>query len=126
LWSCRSGFGASGRAFVAAIGRASGAATTAASGYVGSAVRGGSWCLDVGAAATHCLVPLTPPGATAYQGLLNIQSASITAVTTDTGVSSTDFITNDPALVLSGSISNKNSTSTLNIWLSGGVFGSGV
>jgi hypothetical protein len=127
LWSCRSGQGLHGRAFVEAVRRRTGAAVTAASGYVGSAARGGLWHLDVGAAAmADYAPPLTPAGAAAYQGLLTIRSASVTALTTDTGLSGTDFITSDPTLVLSGVVVDTTGTSTLNVWLSGGAFGTGV
>ena len=47
FWSCHTGSGQRGRAFVEAVAGATGAQVSAASGLVGSAARHGSWHLDV-------------------------------------------------------------------------------
>jgi len=47
FWSCHTGSGRQGRAFVEAVAGATGARVSAASGLVGSAARHGSWDLDV-------------------------------------------------------------------------------
>ena len=47
FWSCMTGAGAKGRAFVDGISRAFGAAVTAFSGFVGAESQGGSWLPDV-------------------------------------------------------------------------------
>ena len=58
---------------------------------------------------------------------ITISAATITGITTDSGSSTTDFITNDQTLILSGGITGKSGTGsgTLGIWLSGGSFGTG-
>jgi len=47
FWSCMTGAGAKGRAFVDGIAQAFGAAVTAFSGLVGAGLKGGSWSPDV-------------------------------------------------------------------------------
>src|SRR4051812_9709781 len=58
---------------------------------------------------------------------ITISTATITGITTDSGSSTTDFITNDQTLILSGGITGKSGSGsgTLGIWLSGGSFGTG-
>jgi hypothetical protein len=62
LWSCRTGEGASGRAFVDALSRASGAPVAAAAGLVGAAAKGGSWELEAQSPYAVVRPPLTPSG----------------------------------------------------------------
>src|SRR5712691_6792993 len=60
---------------------------------------------------------------------IHIDGATITSITTDTGASSSDFITNDTTLTISGSITSTNGsggTDTLQIFLIGGAFGGGT
>jgi hypothetical protein len=66
LWSCETGRGARGAAFLAALAQASGASVAAASGRVGAAAPGGGWALD-GAALR---APLTALGIAAYTGVM--------------------------------------------------------
>src|SRR5580704_17993937 len=66
LWSCETGRGAPGAAFLAALAQASGASVAAASGRVGAAAPGGGWALD-GAALR---APLTALGIAAYTGVM--------------------------------------------------------
>jgi large repetitive protein len=66
LWSCETGRGARGAAFLAALAQASGASVAAASGRVGAAAPGGDWALD-GAALR---APLTALGIAAYTGVM--------------------------------------------------------
>jgi hypothetical protein len=56
---------------------------------------------------------------------ITINTAAVTSITTDTGSSTTDFITNDQTLTFGGSITpiSGNDSGTLGIWLSGGSFG---
>jgi hypothetical protein len=58
---------------------------------------------------------------------VTISAATITGITTDSGISATDFIANDQTLILSGAITGKSGfgSGTLGIWLSGGSFGTG-
>jgi len=64
LWSCETGRGARGAAFLAALAQASGASVAAASGRVGAAAPGGGWALD-GAALR---APLTAGDRRLYRG----------------------------------------------------------
>ena len=58
---------------------------------------------------------------------VHISTASIGSITSDNGNSSSDFITNDPTLVLNGSVTATGSgtPAKLGIWISGGGFGHG-
>ena len=71
LWSCRTGAGARGRAFVTALAHATGAEVQAATGYIGAAARGGCWELDVRTAPSSAQPPLTDKACSAYPGLMN-------------------------------------------------------
>src|SRR6185436_7676412 len=65
LWSCRTGEGVCGRAFVAALSRAAGAEVAASSRLIGASIKGGSWELDsVFAVRAH----LTATGVASYAG----------------------------------------------------------
>src|SRR4051794_21720191 len=130
LWSCETGQGTRGERFVEALCWATGAPVAAASGRVGAVSRGGSWELDVRLCDVVIPAPLSQVGMISYQGLMTItiSSATITSITTDTGTSSTDFLTNDTTLILGGSITaaSGGGTGTLGIWLTGGAFGTGT
>lgn len=91
----------------------------AATKLVGAAGVGGSWTLD---SARDVRPPLTVEGMATYPAVLSVKKASLTGITTDTG-SVGDFITDDNSLVFSGSTRDSGS-STLGIWISGGVYGS--
>jgi Tol biopolymer transport system component len=58
---------------------------------------------------------------------LRIRNATIGSISADTGTSSTDFITDDTTLTLSGTVTTTGSegTATLDIFLVGGAFGTG-
>ncbi len=60
LWSCNSGEGARGEAFVTGLARATGSRVGASTGLVGSAAKGGHWTLDCGE--VGCEAPLTAEG----------------------------------------------------------------
>ena len=125
LWSCDTGRGKRGAAFVSSLRCATGTVIAAAAGKIGSLTLGGRWELEQQFISTIA-APLTSIGMAAYPGLLPLNSASVTSITSDTGSSATDFITTDPTLVLNGTVANKTSNNVLNIWLSGGTFGGGV
>ena len=124
LWSCETGQGKRGAAFVEALERATGADVAATAGLVGSAARGGRWELDSGFAQA----PLTLEGMAAYAGVMSthLKSFSLTAITTDAGAA--DFLTNDHTLILNGSLKyngsdGTNQVTSFELWLSGGEFG---
>src|SRR3954452_8279703 len=93
VWSCQTGQGARGERFVESLCWATGAPVAAATGVVGAAGIGGSWELDARLGITIAPPPLTAAGIAAYQGLLatTISVPTTTAITTDSGTSSTDF-----------------------------------
>src|SRR5262249_18705297 len=120
LWSCDTAAGARGSAFLEALESATGAEVRAATGTIGSQPLGGRWELDVSSGTVAA--PLTAQGMAGYAGVLAPQNkASLTAITTDSGTSG-DFITNDNTLIFSGTESG---ISTLGIWISGGIYGTG-
>ena len=57
-----------------------------------------------------------------------ITAATISSISTDSGSSSTDFVTNDQTLTLAGTanVSAGTGSATLGIWLTGGTFGAGT
>ena len=57
-----------------------------------------------------------------------ITAATISSISTDSGNSSTDFVTNDQTLTLAGTanVSAGTGSATLGIWLTGGTFGAGT
>ena len=124
LWSCETGQGKRGAAFVDALARATGADVAATVGLVGSAERGGRWELDSGFAQA----PLTLEGMVAYAGVMqtHLDAFSLTAITDDVGPD--DFLTNDHTLILHGTLDYRgadgtNQTTSFKIYLSGGEFG---
>jgi hypothetical protein len=122
LWSCQTGAGARGSAFVETLESATGAEVRAATGTVGSQPLGGRWELDVSSGKETVAAPLTARGMAGYAGVLAPpKTASLTAITTDSGTAG-DFITNDTTLIFSGTESG---ISTLGIWISGGIYGTG-
>ena len=70
LWSCETGQGARGAAFVAALAEAAGAEVAAASWLVGAAALGGRWELEAGSDAFGARSPLTTGGVVAYPGTM--------------------------------------------------------
>jgi len=66
LWSCETGAGAIGEAFIRELSDATGARVSASTSRVGAASQGGAWKLDV-----HAITPpLTREGIQAYAGVL--------------------------------------------------------
>src|SRR6516225_9122285 len=122
LWSCDTAAGARGSAFLEALESAMGAEVRAATGTIGSQALGGRWELDVSSGKETVAAPLTARGMAGYAGVLAPpKKASLTAITTDSGTAG-DFITNDNTLIFSGTESG---ISTLGIWISGGIYGTG-
>jgi hypothetical protein len=129
LWSCRTGAGADGSRLTEVLARVAGVNVMASSGRIGNTALGGRWELDPGPLAAIVQRPLTSAGVASYAGVMSItiDTASITTIATDTGNSSTDFITADKTLTIGGQILavHGGGGGTLGIWLSGGGFGNG-
>lgn len=70
LWSCETGKGAHGSAFVAAIADLTQVAVAAAEGLVGAVALGGAWQLGVGTLNGTVQPPLTAPGMAGFIGVL--------------------------------------------------------
>ena len=70
LWSCNTGAGASGLAFVQRLADATGSAVAAASHTIGAAALGGRWQLDARSRAIDVAAPLSAEGTSAYPDLL--------------------------------------------------------
>jgi hypothetical protein len=71
LWSCHTGNGKAGQAFLEAFAKITGKGIAASEGLVGAAGRGGSWELRAGAPGTAAAKPpLTPEGVVQYCGVL--------------------------------------------------------
>ncbi len=100
FWSCETGAGAAGQAFVAAVAQATGARVAAAEGLVGHAERGGNWNLGPGATAPFSAVALqrydsvlgVPPGLTSDGG-----NPATWTLTGDQDISTFDLSTADPS-----------------------------
>jgi len=78
---------------------------------------GGNWELEAvnsGGELRTCSLNLED-----YQNLLAVSAASITSITTDTGISNTDFITSDPTLTIGGLYTSSNNGNNLYIWIDG-------
>ena len=76
LWSCGTGGGERGRAFVEALTQAIGAEVAAARGPVGCSARGGSWDLEVRSGRNSPQAPLSARGMASYAGVLVNDSAT--------------------------------------------------
>src|SRR5262249_45829557 len=100
LWSCNTGEGECGAALVQELAHVIAAKVAAASGRVGAAALGGRWTLDAQSAAMDVRAPLTAHGMATYPGVLTAHADGVTftAIVNDTGISTTDFITNDNTL----------------------------
>ena len=68
LWSCRTGAGAAGAAFLEGLTQTTGAHTAAAVGLVGAAALGGAWALAPRSRRDAPEPPLTAAGIAAYAG----------------------------------------------------------
>ena len=80
LWSCHTGEGAGGRAFVRELSQIVGAPVAAATGLVGSALLGGNWELDTRSHEFVARPPLTNTGAAEYNHVLILNLATVTIV----------------------------------------------
>ncbi len=85
FWSCMTGSGAKGRAFVRHIAQAFDTVVTAFSGLVGAGNKGGSWLPDV-FSRTDASVALPFVNALAYQHTLQASALKLISVVTATGI----------------------------------------
>ena len=90
LWSCDTGAGAPGQAFVDALAQATGADVAASTGPTGAAARGGDWTLELRSGAIEAGVPLTGAGIDSYDGLLDDEPNGTDA--TLTAQEDTDYV----------------------------------
>ncbi|HYC48362.1 MAG TPA: DUF4347 domain-containing protein, partial [Burkholderiales bacterium] len=72
LWTCRSGSGDRGSAFVDELSGLTGARVAAATGLIGSARHGASWNLDHAPESYRASPPLTATGAALYAGVMAV------------------------------------------------------
>jgi hypothetical protein len=91
LWSCNTGAGASGAAFVDRLEHATGIAVAAASHTIGAAERGGQWQLDIRSTASGVDAPLTAEGAANYQELFGPPPGSGEIIVIHNGTASTPY-----------------------------------
>lgn len=71
LWSCNTGAGSIGQAFVVSLAQATGADVAASTDPTGAAARGGDWALEAQSGSVEARVPLTPWGVDHFDGLLD-------------------------------------------------------
>jgi hypothetical protein len=112
LWSCRTGFGAQGARFVAALETMLGAAVAASSRIVGAAALNGCWDLDISAHAGQNQLPLTYACMHTYPGVMAKAKPTSILVTDDVG-------TIQGALVNNGYTDDTNLTVRVNLPTSG-------
>jgi hypothetical protein len=105
LWSCNTGYGKRGAAFVEALSRATGAAVAASPELIGAAAHGGTWTLDAPGGGT-ALPPMTPQGVGNYAGIL-------TTFTTTTGTDNPALSTGNDTVIVTAS-NQVDATDTLN------------
>ena len=74
LWSCDTGAGAAGAAFIEGLAEATGADVAASTGRIGAAALGGTWDLAAFAHRTPDRPPLTAAAMAAYAGVLTARS----------------------------------------------------
>ncbi len=72
IWSCNTGQGQLGQAFVNSLAQHTGADVAASTGFTGAASLGGNWALEAQAGPIHATAPLTPEGIQHYDGELGV------------------------------------------------------
>ncbi|NCV20863.1 MAG: DUF4347 domain-containing protein, partial [Chloroflexi bacterium] len=108
LWSCRTGADLTGEVFMNAFAQTTNATVFASENLVGHTQKGGTWTLEK-SAAPRMGVPFNAEALEAFEGVLGTPTLTTTTSTTangttylDSGISSTDRISNDVNFVLSG------------------------
>ncbi|MEH2560847.1 hypothetical protein V1289_000474 [Bradyrhizobium sp. AZCC 2289] len=92
LWSCQTGQGARGSAFVAALSRTTGVDVAAATDLVGATVLGGHWALATEYSSISTCPPLTADGIASYAGVMN-------TITFDLGVTTFNYTVGTPTVI---------------------------
>ncbi|MFL6674966.1 MAG: Ig-like domain-containing protein, partial [Massilia sp.] len=116
LYGCDVASGAIGQQFIAALAAATGADVAASTDLTGSAAAGGDWMLE----ASTGNIEAAALNIAAYKGVLDAATA-ITSVTlsSDTGISSSDFITKTATQTITGSFTaSTNGSSTPTVYVS--------
>jgi Ca2+-binding RTX toxin-like protein len=116
LYGCDVASGMVGQQFISALAAATGADVAASTDLTGSAAAGGDWVLEASTGTIETAVL----SIAAYEGVLDA-ATSIDSVTlsSDTGISASDFITNTAPQTISGTFTaTKNGNSTPTIWVS--------
>jgi hypothetical protein len=83
LWSCHTGEGKRGEAFVDALARMTGVEVDAATGLIGAAAHGGNWVLAIGSGGRKAVAPLTARGVAAYPGVMDTITATVNSSSGD-------------------------------------------
>jgi collagen type VII alpha len=104
LWSCETGRGTAGQAFVEALSEAAGADVSAATSLVGAAALGGRWDLAVSVGA-RAAPPLTDAGVASYAAVLSLEvtltgSLDPAASVNGTGFPVQYYITNSSGVIV--------------------------
>ena len=94
LWSCQTGQGERGSAFIEALARASGATVAAATGLIGAAARAGCWELISQPGTIAARPPLTAEGMARYAGFLAATPTWSSIVITASSIGGADNIVN--------------------------------
>ncbi|MFA5327282.1 MAG: DUF4347 domain-containing protein, partial [Prolixibacteraceae bacterium] len=117
LYGCNVAHGDLGHKFINQISELTGADIAASEDYTGAASLGGNWDLEDknidGCFDANSL------NLAEYTQLLAVSTASITSITTDTGNSSSDFITSDQTLIIGGLYTSGSSNNSLYMWVDG-------
>ena len=108
LWSCRTGADLTGDMFMNALAQTTNATVFASENLVGHAHKGGTWTLEK-SAAPRMGVPFSADALQAFEGVLGTPTLTTTTSSNpsgstyfDSGISSSDRISNDVNFVLSG------------------------
>jgi ELWxxDGT repeat protein len=72
IWSCNTGQGQVGQAFIDSLAQHTGAEVAASTGFTGAASLGGNWALEAHTGPIHATAPLTAEGIQHYDGELGV------------------------------------------------------
>jgi hypothetical protein len=115
IYGCSVGQGAIGRDFINEISQLTGADVAASEDVTGASKLGGNWELETlnsgGKIESSSLL------INDYPEVLAVTAASITSITSDTGLSAADFITNDQTLIFGGTYTSGGGTNNLYFWI---------
>ena len=115
LYGCNVAQGKSGHDFINELSQLTGADVAASEDVTGASVLGGNWELE--AINSGGELKASSLNLKDYPNLLAVTAASITSITTDTGISSADFITSDQTLIFGGLYTSGGGTNNLYLWV---------